>query len=168
MTRDMGMAIFGAEVSKLSMTIGWSKPVMGPEGPETRAHHYIGVCFDHHVTEEVPDPRVLELTADEEVDGDVVFHAVEVDTAGKDHINGCVNDAKLEHSRNMYDVHEDVTGIVLSVGEYIKPWHLDCHRRFVIQQQLPLHEIDSGAVPHLDDDSAHIFVVLASVRGPVP
>lgn len=86
-TRDVSRAIFGAEVSKLEMGFGWSKHVMGPDGPETRANHYIGICFDHHVTEQVPNPRVVELTADEEIDGNIVFHAVEADTARRDTIN---------------------------------------------------------------------------------
>ncbi|KAH8747453.1 hypothetical protein F5883DRAFT_583861 [Diaporthe sp. PMI_573] len=93
-TRVVSTALFGAEVSKLPMDFGWSKPGMGPDGPEIRAHHYVGVCFDHHVTKEVPDPRVLELTADEEIDGNVVFNAVEVDTARRDSINTCVSNAQ--------------------------------------------------------------------------
>lgn len=95
MTRDVSRALFGTEVPKLEMDFGWSKPTMGPDGPENRAHHYIGICFDHHVTEKVPDPRVLELTADEEIAGDIVFDAVEVDTARRDSINACVSNAQL-------------------------------------------------------------------------
>lgn len=95
MTRDVSKILFGAEVPKLDMGFGWSKPGIGPNGPETIAHHYMGVCFDHHVTEEVPNPKVVELTADEEVDGKVVFHAVEVDTARRDTINSAIRNAQL-------------------------------------------------------------------------
>lgn len=95
MTRDVSRALFGAEVSKSSMGFGWSKQVMGPDGPEMRAHHYMGICFDHHVTEQVPNPRVVELTADEETDGNIVFHAVEVDTARRDTINTSIINAQL-------------------------------------------------------------------------
>lgn len=89
MTCDVSMAIFGVDMTPLEMRFGWSKPVMG----QNRAHHYIGVCFDHHVTTEVSNPRVLELTAENEVDGVLVFHAEEVDTARRDQINSCISDA---------------------------------------------------------------------------
>lgn len=57
------------------------------------AHSYMGICFDHRVPKDDPNPRVVELTADEEVDGNVVFNAVEVDTARKDTINSCIVNA---------------------------------------------------------------------------
>ncbi|KAI3395252.1 hypothetical protein diail_1605 [Diaporthe ilicicola] len=95
MTRDVSRAFFGTELSKLPMNFGWSKAVMGPDGPENRPHHYLGVCFDHHVTKEVPNPRVLELTADEEIGGDIVFNAVEVDTARRDTVNTSISNAQL-------------------------------------------------------------------------
>lgn len=94
MTRDVSRVLFGAEVSELPMKFGWSKGVIGPDGPENRAHHYMGICFDHHVTNDIPNPRVLELTADEEIDGNVVFHAVEVDTARRDTVNTCISNAQ--------------------------------------------------------------------------
>lgn len=92
MTHDVSKAIFGAEVPCLKMSFGWSKPVMG----QNRAHHYMGVCFDHDITKEVTNPRVLELTADEEADGDVIFHAEEVDAARRDHINSCISNAQQD------------------------------------------------------------------------
>ena len=95
MTRDVSRVLFGAEVSKLPMDFGWLKPGMGPDGPEIRAHHYMGICFNHHITKDVPNPRVLELTADEEIDGNIVFYAVEVNTARRDSINTCVSNAQL-------------------------------------------------------------------------
>lgn len=90
MTRGVSMAIFGANVAPLEIRFGWSKPVMGQD----RVHHYLGVCFDHQVTKEVANPRVLELTAENEVDGVLVFYAEEVDTARRDQINSCISDAR--------------------------------------------------------------------------
>jgi hypothetical protein len=84
MARDVSRAIFGAEVPESPMRFGW--PKLG----KREANHYVGICFDHHITEEVPNPRVIELTADEEVDGNVVFSAVEVDTERRDGINRCI------------------------------------------------------------------------------
>lgn len=96
MTRDVSSALFGpgAETTKLNMDFGWSKPGMGPNGPQMIAHSYMGICFDHRVPKDDPNPRVVELTADEEIDGNVVFNAVEVDTARKDTINSCIVNAQ--------------------------------------------------------------------------
>lgn len=87
----MSMALFGAEVPRLPMDLGWPKQVPGSEGPEIKAYHYIGIGFDHHVKAQDLSPRVLELTAEEEVDGTVVFQAAEVDAARGNQINECVN-----------------------------------------------------------------------------
>lgn len=88
-TRDVSMALFGAESAALPIAFGWSKfNVMGPNGPMTVPHYYIGICFDHHVAAENINPRVLELVADEQlVGGTVIFRAKELDAAERDDIN---------------------------------------------------------------------------------
>lgn len=90
MSRDVSTALFGAEVPRLRIGFAWPKHRKGPDGPDGPAPnfgYYIGICFEHHVTAEDISPRVLELTADEEVDGTIVFHAAEANTEMRDHIN---------------------------------------------------------------------------------
>lgn len=60
-----------------------------------KANHYIGICFDHHVTAENHSPRVLELTADEEVDGTIIFHLVELDIEESNFINKRLDEAEV-------------------------------------------------------------------------
>lgn len=60
-----------------------------------KASHYVGSFFDHNViTAENPSPRVLELAADGEVNGTIVFRAVELDTEGSDFVNRLCNEAE--------------------------------------------------------------------------
>lgn len=87
LSRDVSTALFGAEVPRLRIGLGIPKHGEGPEGPGPSVGYYIGICFDHHVTEEDRSPRVLELTADEEVGGTIVFHASEASADMRDHIN---------------------------------------------------------------------------------
>lgn len=83
MTREVSTVLFGAEVPTLRIRFGWPKYVKGVE----RKPWYTGVCFNHNVAAGDLSPRVLELTADEKVDGTVVFHAAELDANRKDFIN---------------------------------------------------------------------------------
>lgn len=91
--REVGIALFGAESAPLSQTFGWSKfNVMGPNGPMMVPYQYIGICFDHHVAADNANPKVLELVADEELDGGaVILRAKELDAAERDDINMKVN-----------------------------------------------------------------------------
>lgn len=79
MARVVSKALFGAEVPRHEMTPLWAKHVKdsGTTG-YIKATHYVGVFFEHRVTAENPSPRVIELTADDEVDGTIVFHTVEL------------------------------------------------------------------------------------------
>lgn len=92
LSRDVSTALFGAEVPRLRIGFGWPKHGKGRDGPDTPEPYfgyYIGICFEHNVTaaDDVVGPKVLELTADEEVDGTVVFHAAEASVEMRDHIN---------------------------------------------------------------------------------
>lgn len=92
MACDVSTALFGTEVARRQISFTWPKPgkPLGPDG-YMKANHYLGICFDHHVTAENRSPRVLELTADEEVDGTVIFHAVELGPEQRDFINDQLN-----------------------------------------------------------------------------
>lgn len=86
--RDVSTALFGAELPTLESSFTWSKHVTGPGNTGyMKAHHYFGFMFDHHVTAENDSPMVLELTADDEVDGTIVFHVVELAAQQRDFIN---------------------------------------------------------------------------------
>lgn len=95
MASDVSTDLFhvGAEVARRQIFFAWPKPGK-PLGPTwyMEANHYLGICFDHHVTAENHSPRLLELTADEEVDGTVIFHAVELGAEQRDFINDQLNE----------------------------------------------------------------------------
>lgn len=96
MACDVSTALFGAEVPRRQASFVWSKPVTGPGTTGyMKANHYVGICFDHHVTPENHSPRVLEFTADEEVDGTIVFHGVELDADESDFINKLLDEADV-------------------------------------------------------------------------
>lgn len=102
MACDVSTALFGAEVARRQISFGWPKHATGTGTKGyMKADHYHGICFDHHVTAENHSPRVLELTADEEVDGTVTFHAVELGAEKSDFINKQIDDAEayLERER---------------------------------------------------------------------
>lgn len=96
-TYDISMVLFGSEVARLPFDFGWPQDRSDYEGQELRTIHFIGFCFDHQIQVENSDPRVIELTAEEEVDGIVVFYACEVDLKRRQGINDFVNDAIREY-----------------------------------------------------------------------
>lgn len=78
--REVSTELFGAELPTLESSFVWSKHVTGPGNTGyMKVNHYVGFLFDHHVTAENHSPMVLELTADDEVDGTIVFHVAELD-----------------------------------------------------------------------------------------
>ncbi|KUI64445.1 hypothetical protein VM1G_11245 [Cytospora mali] len=87
LSREVSTALFGAEVPRLRIGLGFPKHREGPVGPGPNFGYYIGICFEQHVTAEDISPRVLELTAVEEVDGTIVFHAAEANAEMRDHVN---------------------------------------------------------------------------------
>lgn len=96
MACDVSTALFGAEVSRRQVSFAWSKHITGPGTTGyMKANHYTGICFDYHVTAENHGPRVLELTADEEVDSTIIFHAVELDAEESDFINKRLEEAEV-------------------------------------------------------------------------
>lgn len=79
------------------MDFGWPKINLKSEDQKLMSNHYIGFCFDHQVEAENSNPRVIELTAEEEVDGVVVFKACEDDIERMQAINDFVNDGIREY-----------------------------------------------------------------------
>lgn len=54
----------------------------------TVVYQYIGICFDYHVAADNANLRVLELMADEELDGGAIdFSATELDAAEGNDLN---------------------------------------------------------------------------------
>lgn len=96
LTHNISMALFGSEVARLPFDFGWPKDSLEHEGQELRTSHFIAFCFDHQIQAENSNPRVIELTAEEEVGGFVIFHACDVDRERRQGINGFVNDAIRE------------------------------------------------------------------------
>lgn len=95
-TYDMSMALFGSEVARLPFDFGWPKESVEYEGQENTTCHFIAFCFDHQIQAGNSNPRIIELTAEEEVDGFVVFHARDLDIERRQGINDFVNDAIQE------------------------------------------------------------------------
>lgn len=96
LTYDVSMALFGSEVARLPFDFGWPKDSSEYEGQELRTSHFIAFCFDYQIQAENSNPRVIELTAEEEVDGIVVFYACAVDIERRQGINDFANDAIRE------------------------------------------------------------------------
>ncbi|KAI3398696.1 hypothetical protein diail_8735 [Diaporthe ilicicola] len=95
MARDVSTALFGTEVPRQQVSFVWSKHVTGSgDTGYLRTNHYVGIFFDHRITTENASPRVLELTADDEVDGTIVFRAVELDAEESDFVNKVCNEAE--------------------------------------------------------------------------
>lgn len=99
-THDLSMALFDREVARLPVELGWPKLSLQNERHEIKTIHYVGFCFDHQIQAENSNPRVIELTADEEVNGIVTFHASDVDIGRRQIINDFVNDGLREF--NLY------------------------------------------------------------------
>lgn len=86
--RKVSTALFGAELPTLEHSFVWSKHVTGPGNTGyMKTNHYVGFLFDHQVTAENHSPMVLELTADDEVNGTIVFHVAELAGQQRDFIN---------------------------------------------------------------------------------
>lgn len=96
MACDVSKALFGAEVPRRQVFFTWSKHITGiGTSGYMKANHYMGICFDYHVTAENHSPRVLELTADEEVNSTTIFHVAELDVEESDFINKRLDEAEI-------------------------------------------------------------------------
>lgn len=100
MAREVSKALFGGrEVAPLEVYWAWPKRARAPPGGEgegcvvVEVGRYTGIVFDHLVAEgEGHDPRVLGLTADEEVGGVVVFRAKELGAERREFMNKAMYD----------------------------------------------------------------------------
>lgn len=96
LTRDLSMILFDSEVARLPFDVGWPKESLRRDCHELKTIHFIGFCFDHQIQVEDSNPRIIELTAEEEVDGIVIFHARDVDVERRQSINHIVNETMRE------------------------------------------------------------------------
>lgn len=100
MARQVSKALFkGAEVPPLEVYWTWPKRVRRSGGGQgcVVVGRYAGIIFDHLVTEDEDlNLRVLGLTADEEVDGVVVFRAKELGAETREFVNKTMYDSAQE------------------------------------------------------------------------